>query len=244
MKYTISIFLTLLLTAGLNKAPGQIEMEIIPHGDTTFIEYFDDSTINSIATKKNGKLDGPYVAYYRNGMVKKIGSFHEGLEDGNFMYLRENGHLMVQMIYSQGQIEAPIYYWNEHGIRRHVEKDELRTLMKENHQDSFSVLFTKEEIGTIWRIDTFGCLGLRKAISVDTFVLGSSSGDVRTLLGNPADSSGSSLSGAGNWIYIISTDYCEQREREGSSVWEYGGLILELRIHDGIVIKSYRSIIN
>ncbi len=103
--------------------------------------------------------------------------------------------------------------------------------------------FISEEVSTNWKIDTFGCLGLRKALPIDTLLLGETALKVIETIGPPFDSSGSSVRGAGNWIYFISTDFCEYRD-EGYSPFEYGGMVLELRMKDGVISDTYYSVIN
>ncbi len=80
----------------------------------TYEEYYDNGQLRKKATRKDGKLDGPFEEYYGSGRLRTKGTFKNGNLDTYEDYY-ENGQLLTKCTYKNGKLDGPYEDYYENG---------------------------------------------------------------------------------------------------------------------------------
>ena len=77
--------------------------------------YYEDGSIKTEATIKNGLLDGPSVMYYQNGLKMSKANYKNGLLDGLSISYYENGKIKASASYRKGVLHGKSSKWEKYG---------------------------------------------------------------------------------------------------------------------------------
>ncbi|MBL7857680.1 MAG: hypothetical protein JNM57_08320 [Cyclobacteriaceae bacterium] len=78
-------------------------------------EYFDDGTLRSTVSIKNGLYEGEMKKYFKSGRIESIEKWHEGKRNGECLYFYESGLPMYKLSYKEDLLDGPSFRYNENG---------------------------------------------------------------------------------------------------------------------------------
>jgi antitoxin component YwqK of YwqJK toxin-antitoxin module len=91
--------------------------EIIKHGSS--ISYYENGSVQSQTSFKNGLQDGEFVSWYPNKQKEITGHYSHGRQTGQWSWWHENGMRKATATYENGSLVGTVMAWNDQGIRVH-----------------------------------------------------------------------------------------------------------------------------
>ena len=83
--------------------------------DRTFTEYYENGTIKTVKTMKNGKAQGTVISYYQDGTKQISANYKDGMKHGKFSFYTPSGKLMIQAEYKNDKLNGPKKEYNADG---------------------------------------------------------------------------------------------------------------------------------
>jgi len=77
--------------------------------------HYEDGTLKTEETLRDGSRDGVYKSYYLSGSIKSTGNYRAGKKDGLFKKFYENGQMMFKAVYRMGKIVDMIKMYDDEG---------------------------------------------------------------------------------------------------------------------------------
>ena len=77
--------------------------------------YYEDGSIKTEASIRNGLLDGPSVMYFQNGLKMSEANYKNGLLNGLSISYYENGETKASASYRKGVLHGKSSKWKKNG---------------------------------------------------------------------------------------------------------------------------------
>ena len=148
--YSIQVFVLIFLLAFSNDLLSQGKLN--PNGYNIF--YFEDNTVSSEGTLKNGKPDGFWKTYYPNGSIKSQGNRKNFELDSLWIFYDKDGNRSLEISYKNGK---------KHGIKRKFNGGVLAFLENYNNTLKYFALYDDVKVKEVLNLQ--GREVIRKAFS-------------------------------------------------------------------------------
>lgn len=89
--------------------------EEVKHG--SYITYYENGSIRSQATMKNGVQEGEFVSWFPNNQRESTGNYKNGKQHGKWSWWHENGMRKAMATYEDGVLVGNALAWNDQGMR-------------------------------------------------------------------------------------------------------------------------------
>jgi len=125
----LNIVIICILLTSVNSVSFAQDSKIDPDGYNVF--YYENGTVSSEGTMKNGQPDGYWKTYHENGNIKSEGNRKNFELDSVWTFYNDTGKVILQISYLIGK---------KNGIRKTFQKDEI---LEENFKDDIKQGLTR-----------------------------------------------------------------------------------------------------